>query len=86
MFLDIRVPLAHRHLPPQVAFSPFGGSNKRGPGVLIFPVATPADSLLAGAVLMTPDLLDIITSGGTLPTIRMPSVYQRAAVTLQNPA
>lgn len=64
-----------------VAFAPFDSNNRRGPGVLIFSVLTPADSLLAGAVLMTPDLLDTITSGGTPPQIGTTSPYQQATVT-----
>ncbi|KAF9652470.1 hypothetical protein BDM02DRAFT_3183513 [Thelephora ganbajun] len=64
-----------------VAFAPFDTDNRRGPGVLIFSVLTQADSLLAGAVLMTPDLLDTITSGGTPPQTGAPSPYQQATVT-----
>lgn len=67
--------------PRQVAFAPFDTNNRRGPGVLIFSVATSADSLLAGAVLMTPDLLDTITSGGTPPQTGAPSPYQQVTVT-----
>jgi len=63
-----------------VAFAPFDTNNRRGPGVLIFSVLTPADSLLAGAVLMTPDLLDTITSGGTPPQAGASSPYQQATV------
>jgi len=63
-----------------VAFAPFDANNRRGPGVLIFSVLTPADSLLAGAVLMTPDLLDTITSGGTPPHTGASSPYQQATV------
>lgn len=72
---------AHPHLIRQVAFAPFDTNNRRGPGVLIFSVSTPADSLLAGAVLMTPDLLDTITSGGTPPQPGASSPYQQATVT-----
>lgn len=63
-----------------VAFAPFDANNRRGPGVLIFSVMTPADSLLAGAVLMTPDLLDTITSGGTPPQAGGALPYQQATV------
>jgi len=63
-----------------VAFAPFDANNRRGPGVLIFSVLTPADSLLAGAVLMAPDLLDTITSGGTPPQTGAASSYQQATV------
>jgi len=72
---------AHPHFPRQVAFAPFDANNRRGPGVLIFSVLTPADSLLAGAVLMTPDLLDTITSGGTPPQTGAASPYQQVTVT-----
>lgn len=75
-----KFPLAHRCFPRQVAFAPFDPDNRRGPGVLIFSVLTPADSLLAGAVLMTPDLLDTITSGGTPPQTGAASSYQQATV------
>jgi hypothetical protein len=73
--------LAHGHFPRQVAFAPFDANNRRGPGVLIFSALTPADSLLAGAVLMTPDLLDTITSGGTPPQTGAASPCQQATVT-----
>ena len=73
--------LTHHRFPHQVAFAPFDTNNRRGPGVLIFSVLTPADSLLAGAVLMTPDLLDTITSGGTPPQTGASSPYQQATVT-----
>ncbi|KAF9788449.1 hypothetical protein BJ322DRAFT_1106440 [Thelephora terrestris] len=64
-----------------VAFAPFDTNNRRGPGVLIFSPLTPADSLLAGAILMTPDLLDTITSGGTPPQTGGTSPYQQATAT-----
>ena len=71
--------LTHPHSLRQVAFAPFDTNNRRGPGVLIFSVLTPADSLLAGAVLMTPDLLDTITSGGTPPQTGASPPYQQVA-------
>ena len=73
--------LTHHRFPRQVAFAPFDTNNRRGPGVLIFSVLTPADSLLAGAVLMNPDLLDTITLGGTPPQTGASSPYQQATVT-----
>lgn len=75
------LPLLIYMFPRQVAFAPFDLNNRRGPGVLIFPVLTPADSLLAGAVLMSPELLDTITLGGTPPHTGTPAQYQQATAT-----